>query len=62
MESKFEKLCQDIRETGWRDVCYICKHFETNEDCECDCETCNKPCTCAKCVDCSRWEWRGRTG
>ena len=58
-EKKLELLQKDIREVGYKDVCYICKHFEENNDCECDCELCMKPCTCRSCIDCKLWEWRG---
>ena len=60
LEVDYVAMVADIKSAGYRDVCEICKHHNENEDCECDCEKCKKPCTCQKCYDCSLWEWRGR--
>lgn len=58
-DTRYEELCRDIKEKGYRDVCYICKHFDSNPECDCECDSCKKPCACNSCFDGSRWEWRG---
>lgn len=52
-------LVQDIKSIGMGDICNICKHHNEEPDCECDCETCKKPCACKDCLNCSMWKWRG---
>ncbi len=58
-ESKYDALCKDIRDKGFRDVCYICKHFDSNPECDAECEQCKKTCACKECRDCNLWDWRG---
>lgn len=59
-ELMYAQLVTDIKEEGYRDICAICKHFDSvPEDCDLECEDCKKPCTCSSCRDCNKWEWRG---
>ena len=59
LKAAYDGLVADVKTCGVRDVCYICKAYNNQPDCECDCMECKLDCPCRECRECSHWKWRG---
>ena len=59
LQAAYDGLVADVKTCGVRDVCFICKAYNSQPDCECDCMECKLDCPCRECRECSHWKWRG---
>lgn len=55
------KLAGAMKGIKYYGGCESCKHNDDATSCGCIgiCSACTLPCECKKCVDFSKWEWRG---
>lgn len=59
LQKAYNGLVADVKTCGVRDVCFICKAYNSQPECEFDCMECKLKCPCRECRECSHWKWRG---
>lgn len=59
LKGNYDNIVEDVKNNAVRDICEICKAYNSQPDCECDCMECKLDCPCRECRECSNWKWRG---
>ena len=61
LKAAYNGLVSDVKTYGVRDVCFICKAYTCQPDCEYVCTDCKLNCPCRECREYSHWKWRGES-